>query len=633
MDQNKYSLLSEIRSPEDLKSLTHEELERLAAEIRTFLIDHVSRTGGHLGPNLGIVEVTIAVHRVFNSPQNPILFDTGHQSYVHKILTGRAEKFTTLRQPNGLSGYPNRSESEHDWFENSHASTGLSYALGLAQARQMKGIKDHVVVIVGDGALTGGMAYEALNNISQIQPNIIIILNDNGRSYAPTVGGLAKHLAWLRLNPAYEQAKKELSNILRDIPAIGTGMDEFARRLKGSLKQLVEAPTLFDLLNIKYSGPVDGHNIRAIETALQQAVKIGGPVVIHVITEKGRGYQPAIQDEVDKFHSISVIDPETGEAKKSGPTYTDVLGNALLEAAKRRANLVAITAAMASSTGLLEFSRVFPTRFYDVGIAEQHAVTFSAGLALGGAKPVVCIYSTFLQRAFDQVIMDVCLHNLPVVFVLDRAGITGPDGPSHHGMFDLSYLRLIPNISICTPKDEEELCALLETALDHDGPVAIRYPKESATHTPIVPQPALEFGKWEKLTQGEDVLILAVGRMVKEAIKAYEMLLSSGISATVVNARWVKPIDMEMLMEGSKNHRLIITVEDNAVTGGFGSGVREQLGQYGVTIPVVCLGLPDSFIAHGNPKQILENFGLCASNIAEVAKDMLMSLDLSRSRA
>jgi len=469
------ALLETINSPADLRGLDLSQLAELAAEVRAFLVEQTSKTGGHLSPNLGVVELTFALHRVFDSPKDAIVWDTGHQAYVHKIVTGRARDFARLRQAGGLSGYPSRKESEHDLVENSHASTSLSYALGMAEARLRKGTNGFVIAVIGDGALTGGMAYEALNQIAHLQPpNLIIVINDNGRSYAPTVGGLARHLSQLRIDPRYERVKVEISRLLRDLPLVGSTADQAAYRVKESLKQLLQPSTVFESLGIKYAGVVDGHDEAELEAVLSRAKKLKAPVVVHVVTEKGHGYGPAVEDEIDKLHGVSAFDPLTGRPRSTDLKYTDVFGEALMTAATRRPEVCAITAAMASSTGLLNFAKEFPDRFFDVGICEQHAVTFAAGLAMSGMRPVVCIYSTFLARAFDQTVMDVALHKLPVVFAIDRAGVTGPDGSSHHGMLDLSYLRLIPNMKVAAPADATELCALLETALTMDGLVAIR---------------------------------------------------------------------------------------------------------------------------------------------------------------
>ena len=479
------ALLADINSPSDLKRLNQQQLTQLAAEVRAFLVEHIAKTGGHLSPNLGVVELTFALHRVFDSPKDAIVWDTGHQAYVHKMVTGRTADFATLRQQGGLSGYPSRNESKHDVIENSHASTSLSYALGLAEARLRRREPGFVIAVIGDGALTGGMAYEALNQIAHLQPpNLIIVINDNGRSYAPTVGGLARHLSQLRVDPRYESIKDEISRLLRDLPLVGATADQAAYRVKEGLKQLLQPSTVFESLGIKYAGLVDGHDEAALEQVLRRASRLSEPVVVHVVTEKGHGYGPAVEDEIDKLHGVSAFDPLTGRPLRTELTYTDVFGDALLAAATTHPDVCAITAAMASSTGLLNFAKEFPDRFFDVGICEQHAVTFAAGLAMAGMRPVVCIYSTFLARAFDQTIMDVALHKLPVVFVIDRAGVTGPDGSSHHGVFDLSYLRMIPNLKVAAPADATELCALLETALGTDGPIAIRYPRGPVPSTP-----------------------------------------------------------------------------------------------------------------------------------------------------
>ena len=613
-------MLDGIHGPSALKRVSAAELSALAQEIREFLIHHISETGGHLSPNLGVVELTLALHRVFDSPSDAIVWDTGHQAYVHKLLTGRGELFPTLRRAGGLSGYPNRAESEHDLVENSHASTSLSYALGVAEARLRRRENGKVIAVIGDGALTGGMAMEALNQIAQLQPpNLIVIINDNGRSYAPTVGGLAHHLAQLRVDPRYERMKDEIGQRLRDLPRLGGMADEAAHRVKESLKQLLQPSTVFDGLGLKYAGPVDGHDLGALQDILTRARRLREPVVIHVLTEKGRGYGPAVHDEIDKMHGVSAFDPLTGRPLKTELTYTDVFGQAVMSAAARHPEVVAVTAAMGSSTGLLEFAQEFPERFFDVGICEQHAVTFAAGLAMSGMRPIVCIYSTFLQRAFDQVIMDVALHKLPVVFILDRAGVTGPDGASHHGIFDLSYLRMVPNLSVAAASGATDLCALVETALTMPGPVAIRYPRSTVPATPELPVEPLAPGRWEELRQGEDVLFLAVGRMVQVALEAAGRLHEEGISCSVVNARWVKPVDGR-LPGWAERHPAVITIEDNVVTGGFGAAVLEELAPLGLAGRVRVLALPDTFLAHGAAADILRTHGLDAAGVAEAGR-------------
>ena len=611
------AILETINSPADLRRLDQAQLAELAAEVRAFLVEQTSKTGGHLSPNLGVVELTFALHRTFDSPKDAIVWDTGHQAYVHKIVTGRARDFARLRQAGGLSGYPSRKESEHDLVENSHASTSLSYALGIAEARLRKRIDGFVVAVIGDGALTGGMAYEALNQIAHLQPpNLIIVINDNGRSYAPTVGGLARHLSQLRIDPRYERVKVEISRLLRDLPLVGSTADQAAYRVKESLKQLLQPSTVFESLGIKYAGVVDGHDEAELEAVLSRAKKLKAPVVVHVVTEKGHGYGPAVDDEIDKLHGVSAFDPLTGRPRSTDVKYTDVFGEALMTAATRQPEVCAITAAMASSTGLLNFAKEFPDRFFDVGICEQHAVTFAAGLAMSGMRPVVCIYSTFLARAFDQTVMDVALHKLPVVFVIDRAGVTGPDGSSHHGMLDLSYLRLIPNMKVAAPADATELCALLETALSTDGPVAIRFPSGAVPAPPDLPVEPLPIGRWEELRRGSDAAIFAVGRMVEIAKEAAERLALQGIECTVVNARWVKPVDPR-IVDWAKRHPIVMTVEDNVGSGGFGGAVLEALAPHGLAGRVRCIALPDQFLPQGKAADILKEFGLDAAGIAQ----------------
>ena len=615
-------ILEEIAGPEDLRGLGPQDLERLCAEIRQFLVEAVSRTGGHLGPNLGVVELSVALHRVFDSPRDRIIFDTGHQAYVHKLLTGRRERFDTLRQLGGLSGYPSRTESEHDLVENSHASTGLSYALALATARQLRGEPGKVVCVIGDGALTGGMAYEALNNIGHLKPEMVIILNDNGRSYAPTVGGLAENLGQLRLSPKYEAAKDAAGTVLRGLPVVGDSAYDTARRMKNSLKQLVAPHSIFETLGLKYGGPIDGHDVRDVERALRDAARYRGPVVVHVVTDKGHGYGPALEDSIDRFHGVSTFDPQNGTFKAKTTSWTDLFGEALIEAAERDERIVAITAAMASSTGLLEFARRFPRRFFDVGIAEQHAVTFATGLAMSGLRPVVCIYSTFLQRAFDQVTCDASLHRAPVLFVLDRAGVTGDDGASHHGMLDLAYLRVIPGMTVSAPSDPAELRRLLATGLAHDGPFALRYPRGGAPACDPVPMEPVEIGRMRVVREGGDVALVGVGKMVAVASQAAALLEEQGVRATVVDARFVKPLDPALATLAAQ-HRAVVTVEDGTMRGGFGTGVLELLAGAGVQVPVRVMGLPDSFIQHGPQATLLSSFSLDAAGIATAAREAL----------
>ncbi len=610
------SLLETIEQPSDLRSLTYEELGELSAEIRAFLLEAISKTGGHLSPNLGIVELTLALHRVFESPKDRLIWDVGHQAYVHKLVTGR-RNFGDLRGYGGLSGYPSRAESPHDFVENSHASTSLSYALGHALTDP-----DYwTIAVIGDGALTGGMAYEALSHIAVASPRrLIIVVNDNGRSYAPTVGGLASlaNLAHYRFDRRYEWAKRTTGRILRGLPIVGDVADELAMRFKEAVKQVVEPSTVFDILGLKYSGRIDGHDIPLLEDTFQRAKEYDEPVVVHVVTEKGSGYQPAIDDDVEKLHGVGRFDVSTGRPLSSEMKYTDVVGKALLDAARRMPDLIGISAAMISSTGLADMAEEFPERVIDTGIAEQHAVTLAAGLAMAGKRPVVAIYSSFLQRAFDQVAMDVALHDLPVVFLLDRAGVTGPDGPSHHGALDLGYLRMIPNMVIGAPADAEELCGMLETALHYDGPVAIRYPKASAAGLPVLPVDPVPIGLWEEIASGEDVLFLAAGRLVETAHKAAATLEQHGISCSVVNARWVKPLDGR-LANWVGAHRLTITIEDNVTAGGFGAAVLESLSTVGLADRVRMIGLPDLFLPAGSSTSVIKAVGLDVETITETA--------------
>lgn len=609
------TILESISQPSDVRMLTHQELTTLSDEIRSFILHKVSRTGGHLSPNLGVVELTLALHRTFESPRDRIIWDVGHQSYVHKIVTGRADRFDFLRRTRGLSGYPSREESEHDFVENSHASTSLSYALGHALA----GYDGWTVAVIGDGALTGGMAYEALNHISVAKPDrLIIVLNDNGRSYAPTVGGLAalSSLAHYRIDPRYEKAKSTIGRMLRGMPLVGETADEMAGRLKDAVKQILEPATVFDALDIKYTGVIDGHDIPLIEETLERAKAYNGPVVVHVITEKGNGYQPAMEDEKEKLHGVGAFDVATGKAHISQLSLTDVAARALAEAAASRPGLVGISAAMISSSGLKQMAKRFPDRVFDTGIAEQHTVTLAAGMALAGKHPVVALYSAFLQRAFDQIVTDVALHDLPVTFLIDRAGITGPDGPSHHGVFDLSYLRMIPNVTIGAPADATELCAMIETAVDHSGPMAIRYPRGVAVSVPSLPVEPLAVGSATLITGGEDVLLVAVGRMVEVAQKAATDLGERGIAAGVVNARWVKPIDRRIL-EWAAPVSHIVTLEDNVVAGGFGSALAELLSTSGATKPITHIGVPDVFLPFGSAADIQKSVGMDAESVVD----------------
>ena len=607
-------VLERIDSPADLQRVPAEQLPDLAAEIRSFLIDRVSRTGGHLGPNLGVVELTLALHRIFNSPQDQIIWDTGHQTYVHKMVTGRREDFDSLRQPGGLSGYPARSESEHDLVENSHASTALSYADGLAKAWQLQGtLQDrHIVAVVGDGSLTGGMAWEALNNIAAADRPMVIVVNDNARSYAPTIGGVANHLATLRTTGEYESMLRWGRAALNRTPFVGKPMFDTLHGVKKGVKDMVAPQGMFEDLGIKYLGPIDGHDMEQLERTLSRAAQYSGPVIVHCITEKGRGYAPAERDEQDHFHGVGVIDPETGlPATPAPPNWTGVFAETLIAEARRRPEIVAITAAMPGPTGLARFAQEFPDRFFDVGIAEQHAITSAAGLAMGGMHPVVAVYATFLNRAYDQLLLDVALHQLPVTLVLDRAGITGDDGPSHNGMWDLSLLAGIPGMRVAAPRDAYTLeTATQEALVTNTGPTAVRFPKGS------LPEeiPALRtLGGVDVLAElGGEVLLVAVGPMADNCLVAAEALKDEGIGTTVVDPRWVLPVP-ESLCDLARTARLVVTVEDNMVHGGIGSAVRDAVPE----ASVLTLGIPVEFVQQGKRAGLLADFGLDAGGIAE----------------
>ncbi len=618
------AVIEGINSPADLAGLDDEQLAILADEIRDFLVHSVSRTGGHLGPNLGVVELTIALHRVFDSPNDAILWDTGHQTYVHKILTGRRSGFTTLRQGGGMSGYPSRAESPHDWIENSHASTALSYADGLAKAWQKSGeaADRHVVAVVGDGSLTGGMAWEALNNIAAADRRVVIVVNDNGRSYGPTIGGIAHHLATLRTTRGYEKFLGWGRRTLNRTPVVGRPVFETLHGVKKGVKDIVAPQGMFEDLGIKYIGPIDGHDIELVESTLTRAARYPGPVIVHCLTQKGRGYGPAETDEADHFHGVPVIDPVTGRPTAAPtPTWTRAFSEALIAEAGRRPEVVAITAAMPGPTGLSDFAAVHPSRCFDVGIAEQHAVTSAAGLAMGGAHPVVAVYATFLNRAYDQVLMDVALHNLPVTFVLDRAGITGDDGASHNGMWDLPLLAGIPGMRVAAPRDAATLTAALGEALSvSDGPTTLRFPKGSLPD----PLPALRrSGAVDVLAEwGSDVLLVGVGPMGRVCVEAGQILVEEGIAATVVDPRWVLPVS-ESLADLARTAPLVVCVEDGSRQGGVGSAIATALAP----APVLSLGVAPQFLAHGTRASILTAQGLTPEGIAESVSKALVSLD------
>ncbi|MFJ2029824.1 1-deoxy-D-xylulose-5-phosphate synthase [Streptosporangium sp. NPDC087985] len=610
------SLLETVKGPRDLKLLGADDLPRLAAEIRDLLISSTARIGGHLGPNLGVVELTIALHRVFDSPQDRILWDTGHQAYVHKMLTGRAGQFETLRQEGGLSGYPSQAESEHDIIENSHASTALSYADGLAKAYKLRRETDRTVVaVIGDGALTGGMAWEALNNIAAHKDlPLIIVVNDNGRSYSPTIGGLASHLASLRATQRYEDVLEFVKDNLTRVPLVGPPVYDALHGVKKGLKDVLAPQVMFEDLGLKYIGLVDGHDEQAVEAALRKARGFRRPVIVHVLTKKGFGYSFAENHDEDCFHSPGVFDPLTGEEKPKPHGWTNVFSQEIVRLGAERQDIVAITAAMLGPTGLIPFSEAYPDRLYDVGIAEQHALTSAAGLALGGLHPVVAVYATFLNRAFDQLLMDVALHRLPVTVVLDRAGVTGDDGASHNGMWDLSILQVVPGLSVAVPRDEPRLRELLAEAVEvDDGPTAIRYPKGPvATEIEAVGQ----LGGMDVLrADGPDVLIVSVGPMAELCLEAAALLDAQGISATVVDPRWVKPLD-EALVPAAGAQKLIVVVEDNGRVGGVGDAVARMLRDADVDVPVRTYGIPQRFLDHAKRAKILGEIGLTAQDIA-----------------
>ena len=594
-------------------------MQLLAEEIRHFLICSVSKTGGHLAPNLGVVEMTLAIHKVFNSPVDKIVWDVGHQAYVHKIITGRYSKFSTLRQFDGISGFPKPSESEHDSFGTGHSSTSISAALGMALARDIEGGKNNVIAVIGDGSLTGGQAYEALNHAGHTGTNMIVILNDNEMSIAKNVGAISEYLSKMRTEPSYKKVKKDIEFLLRKIPSIGEHVVRTVERLKDSVRYLLVPGMLFEELGFNYIGPIDGHNLTILTEVLEKAKGMQGPILIHILTCKGKGYKPA-ECNPGKFHGVGPYCIETGEVFKSGnnPTYTSVFGDTLIALAKEDPRIVAITAAMPEGTGLKKFANEFPDRFFDVGIAEQNAVTMAAGMAIRGMKPVVVLYSTFAQRAYDQILHDVCLQNLPVIFALDRAGIVGEDGPTHHGVFDYSYLRHLPNLVLMAPKDENELRNMILTATKMNGPVALRYPRGSGLGVPIdKPCSQLTIGAAEQLRSGNDVVFFAAGVMVQPCQQASELLELQGIRAGVVNARFIKPLDEQMLRLLSRDVGIIVTVEDNILAGGFGSAVLEFINEqnlYGVK--VLRLGFPDQFIEHGKRNQLLEKYGLDGEGIA-----------------
>lgn len=616
-------MLERIQKENDIKELNPEELEILAEEIRKFLIEKISKNGGHLASNLGVVELTMAMHLVFELPKDKIIWDVGHQSYTHKLLTGRKDGFDGLRKYGGMSGFPKRKESACDAFDTGHSSTSISAGLGYVQARDLKGEDYSVISVIGDGSLTGGMAYEALNNAASLDTNFIIVLNDNNMSISENVGGMSKYLAGLRTADFYTGLKKGVTSILHRVPVVGDPMIQKMRKTKSSIKQLVVPGMFFEDMGITYLGPVPGHNIQFLCRAFREAKRLREPVLLHVITEKGKGYEPA-EKHPDKFHGIGPFRIETGEpeAPKKKDTYTDVFGKVLCDEAGKRPEVVAITAAMADGTGLTRFAKLYPERFFDVGIAEAHGVTFAAGLAAGGVRPVFAVYSSFLQRAYDQMIHDVALQNLPVVLAVDRAGLVGSDGETHQGIFDLSYLSIIPNMVVMSPKHKWELADMLRFALSCQGPVALRYPRGEAYDGYEEFRAPVEFGKSEMLYPESVIALISVGHMFETALKVREALKETGYHCTLVNARFIKPIDEEMLDELAKTHRMLVTIEENVQTGGYGEHVMEYICRKDRNVKVLPLALPDDYVEHGNVGTLRKETGLDADTIVRRIRDV-----------
>ena len=615
------NILDTINSPADVKALSMEELKQLAEEIRQLLISVIAKTGGHLAPNLGVVELTLALHRVFSTPEDKIVFDVGHQAYIHKIITGRREQFPTLRQYGGLSGFPKRSESAHDAFGTGHSSTSISAALGMAVARDIKQQDYNVIAVIGDGSMTGGMAFEALNNAGTLHKRMIVVLNDNEMSISKNVGAMSEYLYHLRTGETYNKLKHDLEGWLKNMD-FGSDVLKALRRLKGSVKYLMVPTSIFEELGFTYLGPIDGHDLPTLIEVLQAAKKIDGPVLVHVLTKKGKGYKPA-EESPNKFHGTGPFEIATGK-KITNPnapiTYTEVFGKALTELANEDKDIIGITAAMPDGTGLSTFAKAHPTRFFDVGIAEQHAVTSAAGAAAAGLKPVAAIYSTFLQRAYDSVLHDICMQKLHVTLCLDRAGLVGDDGYTHHGVFDYAYLRSMPEMTVMAPKDENELRHMLKTAVDFDGPISLRYPRGSGVGVDITePMQALPIGKAEVLREGQDVSIWAIGSMVQSAAQAAEKLAEQGISAGVVNMRFVKPLDKDLLLVQAKEYGKIVTLEEGVLQGGVGSAVLEALNEAQLLTKcrVLALGIPDEFVLHGDKKLLMKDLGLDVETIAD----------------
>lgn len=610
-------ILEKIKEANDVKQLSLSECEQLAQEIRDFLIRSLSETGGHLASNLGVVELTIALHRFLHFPEDKLIWDVGHQAYTHKILTGRKEQFATLRKTGGLSGFPKRKESDCDAFDTGHSSTSISAGLGLVQARDLKGENYQVVSVIGDGALTGGMAYEALNNAAELKKNFIIILNDNEMSITRNVGGMSSYLDHIRMAAPYTELKMGVTNALKKIPKVGDGMVDALHKTKSSIKQLVIPGMLFENMGLTYLGPVDGHDMRQLGKVLQEAKRKQGPVLIHVLTEKGRGYEPAMRHPA-RFHGAAPYEIETGLPKSNGnPSYTDIFSTVMRKFGDREPDVVAVSAAMVLGTGLKRFGNMFPERLFDVGIAEEHAVTFAAGLALGGLRPVVAIYSSFLQRAVDQILHDVCMQNLPVVFAVDRAGLVGSDGETHHGCFDLSYLSMMPNMTVMAPKNKWELSDMLKFAIRQKSPVAIRYPRGEA-YTGLEDYRApIEMGKAEILEKGKEIAILAVGNMVRTAVQVTENLRNCGYEPTLVNMRFVKPLDMDLLEILREDHSLIVTMEENVKSGGFGEQVMTYYGSRLHSPAVRIVAIEDKFVPHGSVEDLMHQQQMDSASVTE----------------
>ena len=621
------NLLDKINSPADVKKLSDEQLKQLAAEIRQLLIKVISHTGGHLAPNLGVVELTLALHKVFNTPQDKLVFDVGHQAYIHKIITGRREQFPTLRQYGGLSGFPKRCESEHDAFGTGHSSTSISAALGMAAARDLQGEDYNVVAIIGDGSMTGGMAFEALNNAGTLHKKMVVVLNDNEMSISKNVGAMSDYLYHLRTGETYNKIKNDIEGWLKNME-FGTDVLKAIRRLKGSVKYLMVPTSIFEELGFTYLGPVDGHDIHGLIEVLQAAKKIDGPVMVHVLTKKGKGYKPA-EESPNKFHGTGPFEIATGK-KITNPaapiSYTEVFGKTITELADSDKKVVGLTAAMPDGTGLNIFAQAHPDRFFDVGIAEQHAVTAAAGMAAAGMKPVTAIYSTFMQRAYDSILHDICMQKLHVTMCLDRAGLVGDDGYTHHGVFDYAYLRSIPNMTIMAPKDENELRHMLKTALSFNGPISVRYPRGSGVGVDITePMQELPIGKAEVLREGKELCFWAIGSMVQSAVQAADKLKEQGIDAGVVNMRFAKPLDKELLIEHAKRYGKIVTLEEGVLAGGVGSEVLEILDDAGLLqqCAVLRLGIPDEFVTHGDKKLLFRDLGLDTDAIVQKAAEFV----------